>query len=582
MKKALVILLLIFTMSPVQAQSSASEAFMMPGERIYLHQNTTLLMSGEYLYYKLYCLNSETGDLSDMSKVAYVELVGKDGKAVFSHKVRLENGFGEGDYFVPTTIPSGNYKLVGFTQWMRNGKVDSFFQNDVVVINPFQNNQNGLMRSVSDSTTVAMNKAISRKEAPSSDNFDDFELRLSPQSLGNRQKIDLTVNNVPVDWHGNYSLSVRKVINEIPLPQRQTSSAFTESLKGSGKSIQVSSGSDMELPELRGELVTGSVVSNETGKKIANRKVALSIPGNNYLFKISSTRENGTFFFNVDETYLNQQALIQVIGEDRDSFRIEMDDFKSPDYSNLTFSDFLLDENMEKFILEQSVQNQIQNAYAESRIDSIRKVKDFPPFFHTPSHEYYLDDYTRFPTIKETIIEVIEQASTRQRNGKQFIHVRVYDDNVETGLNSLLLIDGLFIQDHNTVVEAKASKIKKISVINQQYLYGSEVFEGIIAMESYDGDFIESLPALKAKDTELFRPELAKDYYQQDYRYSERFKRIPDYRKQLLWEPRFQLDGSNKTLSFYSSDLKGNYEVVLEGFNQEGKPLSLRQVIEVR
>lgn len=580
MKKILVILFLILSANQVGAQSSAASELVMPGERIYLHQNTTSLMSGEYLHYKVYCLNNETGALSDLSKVAYVELVDKNGKAVFSHKIRLEKGSGEGDFFLPTSVPSGNYKLVGFTQWMRNGEVDNFYQNDVVVINPFQNNQSGLIRSSSDSIHTPVKTASQSVGVTNS--HDGVQLRLSPQTAGNREQINLSVNDVPSEWYGDYSLSVRKIIDKVPVPQRTSSTAFAEGLKGKAEMISVSSGSARSLPELRGELLTGTVILNETGETVPNRKVALSIPGNNYLFKISSTRENGTFFFNVDEAYSNQQALVQVIGEDRDEFRVEIDEFKSPDYSNLKFNDFVLDENMEEYILERSVQNQIQNAYAENRIDSISKIEDFPPFFHTPSHEYYLDDYTRFPTIKETIIEVIEQASTRQRKGKQFIQVRVYDDDVETGLNSLLLIDGLFIQDHNTVVEAKASKIKKVSVINQQYLYGAEVFEGIIAMESYDGDFIESLPALKAKDTELFRPELAKDYFVQDYRYPERYKRIPDYRNQLIWEPKFNLDGSTKTLSFYTSDVKGRYEVVLEGFNEQGKPLSLREVIEVR
>ena len=91
-----------------------------------------------------------------------------------------------------------------------------------------------------------------------------------------------------------------------------------------------------------------------------------------------------------------------------------------------------------------------------------------------------------------------------------------------------------------------------------------------------------TMPELKAKDTQLFRPELAKQYYQQDYRYPQRYKRIPDYRSQLVWEPQFQLDGSSKDLSFYTSDVKGSFEVILEGFNEKGKPLSLRQVIEVK
>ena len=155
---------------------------------------------------------------------------------------------------------------------------------------------------------------------------------------------------------------------------------------------------------------------------------------------------------------------------------------------------------------------------------------------------YDLDDYTRFPTIKETITEVVEQASTRQRGGKQSIHVRVYDDDVESGLRSLLLIDGLFIQDHNSVVEAKAFKIKRISVVNEQYLYGAELFEGIISMESYEGDFLSSLPNIYNQQTELFIPQADKTYYKQDYSYPKRYQRIPDYRNQLLWEPSWVLD----------------------------------------
>ena len=177
---------------------------------------------------------------------------------------------------------------------------------------------------------------------------------------------------------------------------------------------------------------------------------------------------------------------------------------------------------------------------------------------------------------------MIEQATTRQKQGKQSIHVRVYDDNVETGLKSLLLIDGLFIQDHNTVVEAKAAKIKKISVVSEQYLYGSEVFEGIIAMESFDGDFIESLPQLKGQETQLFRPEAQKEYYRQDYKYPERYKRIPDFRTQLVWEPEFDLTKKNTEYSFYTSDVSGSYEVIIEGFNKKGRALSLRQVFEVK
>ena len=99
-----------------------------PQEKIFLHHNASFLLTGEYLYYKVYCLSTKTDALSDFSKIAYVELINTNKDQIFRHKVRLESGLGRGDFFLPTNIPSGNYKLIAYTQWMRNGEDQHFFQ----------------------------------------------------------------------------------------------------------------------------------------------------------------------------------------------------------------------------------------------------------------------------------------------------------------------------------------------------------------------------------------------------------------------------------------------------------------------
>ena len=578
MKRSFLICLLIGSITLGFAQSNLNN-LKIPKEKIYLHQNSTFLMSGEYLFYKVYCLNGQTNNLTDFSKMAYVELIGSDGKIVFSHKIRLDKGKGQGDFFIPTSIASGNYKLVAFTQWMRNGSVEDFYQNDVVILNPFQTNQNGLLR--------ASNDSLKLQNGPKPKSVDDqskglsFSLVVSQKDSQKRENITLKIDDLPENWYGNYSVSVRRT-EDLGLPLRTSALGFEKLTQTATTNYTNGASEGSWLPELRGELISGVVLNKETGLPAANKKVGISIPGTNYLFKISSTKTDGKFYFNLDRPYMNQEAIVQIVGDDRDNFQIQMDKSMTPDYTKLVFNDFVMTEEMQELILAHSIKNQVQNAYASTRVDSLRKIEDFPPFFSTPSHEYYLDDYTRFPTIRETILEVIEQATTRQKQGKQSIHVRVYDDNVETGLRSLLLIDGLFIQDHNTVVEAKAAKIKKMSVVSEQYLYGSEVFEGIIAMESFDGDFIESLPQLKGQETPLFRPEAQKEYYHQDYKYPERYKRIPDFRTQLVWEPEFDLTKKNNEYSFYTSDISGSYEVIIEGFNKKGRALSLRQVFEVK
>ena len=60
--------------------------------------------SGENLYYKIYCLNANTNNLSTISKIGYVTLIKNDNTVVFKHKIKLDNGIGQGDFFINKSI----------------------------------------------------------------------------------------------------------------------------------------------------------------------------------------------------------------------------------------------------------------------------------------------------------------------------------------------------------------------------------------------------------------------------------------------------------------------------------------------
>ena len=110
-------------------------------EAVYIHHNASLFVAGEQMYYAVYCVNKATNQRSTLSKMAYVELLGADGIRVFRHKIKLNSGTGQGDFFIPTSVPTGNYKLLGYTQWMKNSSVDNFFSSDINIVNPFQKNR---------------------------------------------------------------------------------------------------------------------------------------------------------------------------------------------------------------------------------------------------------------------------------------------------------------------------------------------------------------------------------------------------------------------------------------------------------
>ena len=97
-------------------------------ETIYLHINTSQVFAGETIYFKAYCMDYLNLEFSDLSKVAYVELINKDHQAVLRTKISLEGGQGHGEFFVPSGIETGVYQLIAYTKWMQNFGLESFFK----------------------------------------------------------------------------------------------------------------------------------------------------------------------------------------------------------------------------------------------------------------------------------------------------------------------------------------------------------------------------------------------------------------------------------------------------------------------
>jgi hypothetical protein len=107
-------------------------------ELIYIHTDKNHYLTGEPIRFKVYCLEKSTSKLSQLSKVAYVEVLDENNTPRLQAKIELKDGTGSGEVFIPTSISSGNFILRGYTRWMRNFGPDSFFHSNVTIINPFK------------------------------------------------------------------------------------------------------------------------------------------------------------------------------------------------------------------------------------------------------------------------------------------------------------------------------------------------------------------------------------------------------------------------------------------------------------
>lgn len=550
-------------------------------ETVFVHANATTFVSGESLLYKIYCLKSSDKTPSIISKIAYVELVDSNKKSVFKTKIALENSYGQGDYFIPTTLKTGNYKLVGYTDWMLNKATSEFFQIDITIINPFKSNEkndNGnVAASLNTISTNAKNENTVKENIVTNDNV---KFNLNKKTFSNRELVPLKIESAnPVFKEGSYSLSVRKIDN---LPSHSQTSSTNFSSNGTTLIDIKNQDSNITVPEIRGEVVSGKITSKTGTDKTENIAIALSLPGKSFAFKVVKTDKAGKFFFNIDKANYSPNVTVQVIDENASNFTISLDNVPEIDYSKLTFkADSDLSYVIKESLVDRSISSQVENAYYHKKTDNISKSPAYDPFYYPLTKEYILDDYTRFKTLKETITEITTEIYHKQKDDKVYLHVNDATIFPQLPEAALVLVDGLYLENQNELMTYNMKNVYKIELLSGRYFVGPKSFNGLISFTTFDKDFKSTQTGSYIIKTAILRPQNKKIYNKIDYSNLADNARIPDFRNQLFWNPEVKMDSENNN-SFYTSDVSGTFEIKLEGFAKNGTPVSLKEIIEVK
>ncbi len=106
-------------------------------EKIYAHLDQTLYLTGEVLWFKLYCVDGTLHHFRDFSKVAYLEILDDAEQAVLQAKVKLDKGHGRGSLFLPATLTTGNYTFRAYTAWMKNFDPSFYYHQTISIVNSF-------------------------------------------------------------------------------------------------------------------------------------------------------------------------------------------------------------------------------------------------------------------------------------------------------------------------------------------------------------------------------------------------------------------------------------------------------------
>lgn len=536
-------------------------------ERLLLHTDRQLYITGETIWFKIYAFSAQQSKLSDFSKVANLELISHEGNAISRVKVELEKGIGEGAIELPDALRSGRYILRAYTQAMRNNGSASFCKQSLIILNPEQ----PLARAASNEAEV-----YKRFEPgyPSmdvrSENYLNIAIQASSETYSQRGVAILEIstadaNDQPVPAHLSLSVSLRSS------GSAHNTGLFQKVNETNLSDLPKTSPTITFRAENLGMHLEGKAINRRTQTGEGNIKIYLAFPGKTALVYSTESDETGQFSFLLPKLYGLRQMIIQAGPEEEVPITIELtNEFHKIESVNPDL--FVLPPHWLPLANAALVNAQVRQAYQAFEQQPVYTTNNQfvgVPFFGQPDVQYHLNDYTRFP-LPEFFYEVVPEVRVRGKFGEERLRVLNDWERQHRSPDPLLLVDGVPVFDQKTFLKINNKLIASTEVVMDPFWLNPDVFDGIIQISSFEGD-ARSFPLPESALRRSYLTLLPERQFVTPDHNDNTNSHMPDFRNTLYWNPSIRTDASGKaTVIFSTSDAIGEYEIRVEGVSDTG------------
>jgi hypothetical protein len=546
-------------------------------EKLYIQTDRDIYISGEEIRMKIYKLNGFSGSPDNFSKVVYIELLNKQYNPVSQIKTLIYESSGSATLNLSDTLSTGEYLICAYTRWMLNFPGNRNAYRPVYIINPFRKidyvfpeGETLPVNSVSSSPEEL--KGIPEPEIhKNAKEGVNIEITTGTDHFRERENVvlDVSVKDLqgkPVN--ADMSVSVVRsslVFNELSgdtnvSPGEEVNSDFRESPEN--------------MPELEGEIITGTLRNKMTGEPFSKAGMSLSFVGKKCRTQFSETDDNGRFVFIVKDHVGFGEMVIQPLSVEFNDAFIDLEQPFSTVSDEFHFSFPAIDsvrlEGINKAIVSMQVNTiykQLQQQHPVTHDSTAGQ-----DFYGEASRRITLSEYIELKDIREVLKEIIPEVKFVRRNKQAGL--KVINANPFEVFNNmaLVLIDGVPVLNIEAVLDLDASLFESIDIINTRYFFKRSVFDGIVSFVTrkgnldvlgYENFFFRQVYEGFKENRAFESPDYSSD--------SLKFSRIPDFRNTVFWNPDLSsADSGNAQVRFYSPDEKGEYTVVIEGITEDG------------
>ncbi|MBC7829052.1 MAG: hypothetical protein H7122_14980 [Chitinophagaceae bacterium] len=326
------------------------------------------------------------------------------------------------------------------------------------------------------------------------------------------------------------------------------------------------------LPEFRAHIINAKITNTATGLPAPDVLAYLSVPGKRVQLYGSKSDAAGRLRFYTTDFVGANEILLQPDGKTEGSYKIEIVNPFSEKFSSAVLPAFELQDKIKDPLIDNNVSVQVQNVFSGDKLKQLYSpAVDSNGFYGAPDNSYTLDDYVRFSTMEEVLREYVQEVLVRRQKENFRLMISGGLENKVFLDDPITLFNGVPVFETNKIMQYDPHKVHRIEVVKRRYFYGSSVLNGIVNFTTYQPD-PAMLSGLNAVVFDYEGVQFEREFYSPRYETREQLLgRMPDFRNVLYWSPAIRTNAQGKTeFSFYTSDQKGQYIVVLQGMSAEG------------
>ncbi len=336
--------------------------------------------------------------------------------------------------------------------------------------------------------------------------------------------------------------------------------------------------------------ITGRLVEVPSGKPFADSvQLSFYVTGTRDVYEVFS-KKDGSFSVSFLFPFYGQEMIfyrVERAGRRLDFVKIELTD-SLPQYPAKQWVRTATPNPYYAYAQKRKKVNTSYSYFSRGSIQTpkaINRNAEIEKELLEPDVSVDLDDYVIFPTMQETLHEIVPYLQYRRIAGRDV--VRLYlPELAQTGAeNPLFVIDGVFTDDPAYFLKLKPIDVDKIKLIYTQYKLqklGAIGKHGVVLVETKIPDNAKKVAtASRTLTVNGISPPIPVSSNLTGWQKAN--PRAPQLKSWLYWNPLLRSDENGKArFAFKTTDETGQYIIRVEGLTVEGVPFVQEEYLEVK